>query len=142
MLDEDGGGSLSRRELQRALARVGYELSDEELETFLNEVDTDGSGDIDFSEFVQCMVGVREAKHGERNAGNPFALGRGGGGGGGGGGDGESSPVVRFKQGGGDSLVAMAAAGASPVEKFKAQSSTFDCVQDITDESDEDDDDR
>lgn len=55
LVDKDGGGSISKTELGELLDTLGVKASPEELDAMLREVDTDGSGEIDFEEFVEVM---------------------------------------------------------------------------------------
>ena len=52
---DSGGGSISKNELGELLETLGVKASPEELDAMLREVDTDGSGEIDFEEFVEVM---------------------------------------------------------------------------------------
>ncbi|KAA8518052.1 hypothetical protein F0562_015528 [Nyssa sinensis] len=52
MIDKDGDGKITRKELEALLSRVGAEpLSEEVLMMMLNEVDTDSNGCISLEEF-------------------------------------------------------------------------------------------
>jgi len=54
--DSDGGGSLDSSELKkvvRGLMKVGRkDLSDQELSAFVNNLDEDGSGSLEFNEIL------------------------------------------------------------------------------------------
>eukprot|EP00992_Anisonema_acinus_P013142 TRINITY_DN8571_c0_g1_i1.p3 TRINITY_DN8571_c0_g1~~TRINITY_DN8571_c0_g1_i1.p3 ORF type:complete len:152 (+),score=73.95 TRINITY_DN8571_c0_g1_i1:72-527(+) len=54
--DRDGGGTISTRELGVAMRRAGFNPSEEELHATIKDVDQDGSGTIDFSEFLALMA--------------------------------------------------------------------------------------
>ncbi len=56
VFDSDGSGSISRIEMKKLLKRLGQNLSDAELDAMMDEVDTDGNGEIDFEEFKSMMV--------------------------------------------------------------------------------------
>ena len=56
VFDKDGSGSISRNELKTLMKNLGQSLSDAELDAMMDEVDTDGNGEIDFQEFKQMMV--------------------------------------------------------------------------------------
>uniref|UniRef100_H2Z3W4 EF-hand domain-containing protein n=1 Tax=Ciona savignyi TaxID=51511 RepID=H2Z3W4_CIOSA len=56
IFDEDGGGDISTRELGRVMKMLGQNPSREELAKIVEEVDVDGSGTIDFDEFLIMMV--------------------------------------------------------------------------------------
>merc|ERR550514_1008149 len=57
--DKDGGGELTLKELFPLLAELGKEpknvIQRDKLTSLLEEIDEDGSGEIDFSEFLQLM---------------------------------------------------------------------------------------
>ena len=61
LLDADNTGAISRDELAELMPRMGAFLSEDELSELFNSVDTDGSGEIDFYEFLQLMARHREA---------------------------------------------------------------------------------
>lgn len=52
---KDGNGSISSKELGVAMRALGQNPTEQELLDMVNEVDIDGSGTIDFSEFCQMM---------------------------------------------------------------------------------------
>ena len=54
--DADGGGSIDSSELASVLKSLGQEASPEELAALIKIADTDGSGDIDFLEFVVLVA--------------------------------------------------------------------------------------
>ena len=64
MFDKDGGGSISVEELGQALRALGQDASEEELSRILAVVDADGSGQIEFEEFLQ-LINKELAKHTE-----------------------------------------------------------------------------
>ena len=53
--DADKSGSISTSEMGRVLKAVKMELSKLELEQLMKEADPDGSGEIDFEEFVAAL---------------------------------------------------------------------------------------
>ena len=58
----DGGGTIEGNELHNLLEGLGIKVTEEEAEDLVNEVDADGSGVIEFEEFVflmQRFLGVR-----------------------------------------------------------------------------------
>jgi voltage-gated sodium channel len=59
MMDEDGGQSISLEELYTAVVKSGVNISRRVVESLLAEVDSDGTGDLDFADFVQFVVTVR-----------------------------------------------------------------------------------
>ncbi|XP_039591274.1 troponin C, skeletal muscle-like [Polypterus senegalus] len=56
MFDSDGGGDISTKELGTVMKMLGQTPSREELDAIIEEVDEDGSGTIDFEEFLVMMV--------------------------------------------------------------------------------------
>lgn len=55
LLDPDGDGSICAEEMDAALSNVNEAVSMEKLEKSLAEVDDDGNGELDFSEFAMIM---------------------------------------------------------------------------------------
>jgi len=55
VFDVNGDGQTSKQELKDLMGKFGQHLSDEELTAVMSEVDTDGSGEIDFEEFCEIM---------------------------------------------------------------------------------------
>ena len=49
--------------------QLGFELSDEEIETMMKDVDEDGSGEIDFEEFYTMMKQLFEGDENAEQAG-------------------------------------------------------------------------
>lgn len=54
-VDLDENGHLTPGEFQKALARIGVNLSEEEVNTFIEKFDLDRSGTIDYSEFCKAV---------------------------------------------------------------------------------------
>merc|ERR1711998_773947 len=54
--DEDRSGYIDVKELKELLEKLGVELSEEELEQAFKELDSDGSGEIEFFEFVEWFT--------------------------------------------------------------------------------------
>lgn len=64
IFDRDGSGAINVRELKALMASVHQMCSDEELEQMIKTVDSDGSGEIEFSEFL-LLVSQRLAADSE-----------------------------------------------------------------------------
>ena len=62
MFDKDGSGDIEAAELGQVMRNLGQNPKETELEDMIAEVDADGSGSIDFDEFVGLM-----AKHMKNN---------------------------------------------------------------------------
>jgi len=54
--DQDRSGYIDVKELKGLLEKLGEELSDEELDQAFRELDSDGSGEIEFFEFVEWFT--------------------------------------------------------------------------------------
>merc|ERR1712195_288204 len=64
LFDADASGSIDVRELKAAMRALGFEIKNEELKKMVADVDTDGSGMIEFGEFLEMMTG----KMGEKDS--------------------------------------------------------------------------
>ena len=56
IVDQDGSGQIGKEEVTSLLKMLGAPKSDEEVEAMVKEVDADGSGEIDFGEFLVVMT--------------------------------------------------------------------------------------
>ena len=54
--DKDGGGSINTSEIGDVLRALGQRPTKAELAQMVREVDADGSGDVDFAEFLAMML--------------------------------------------------------------------------------------
>ena len=54
MFDIDGGDSISAVELTEALKYLGENPTEAEVDSMIQQVDLDGSGEVDFYEF--CVM--------------------------------------------------------------------------------------
>mmetsp|Transcript_6389 Transcript_6389/g.13797 ORF Transcript_6389/g.13797 Transcript_6389/m.13797 type:complete len:152 (+) Transcript_6389:46-501(+) len=55
LVDTDRGGSISVDELGSLMDTLGIRTTPEELKLMVQEIDSNGNGEIDFEEFVQVM---------------------------------------------------------------------------------------
>ena len=60
LFDDDGDGAITSKELGTVMRSLGQDLTEEELKDMIREVDGDGSGTIEFPEFLLMMA--RSAK--------------------------------------------------------------------------------
>lgn len=51
-LDADGSGSIGVDELEQPLIGLGFAMSRDEVDAMVSQVDEDGSGNIEFPEFL------------------------------------------------------------------------------------------
>merc|ERR1711988_2075895 len=63
--DKDGSGAISDWELRAMLQSMGQDPTDEELFDMIAEVDSDGSGEIDFSEFLKVIIAQKAKQAGQ-----------------------------------------------------------------------------
>lgn len=62
LFDQDSSGTIETTELQAVLGALGMNLSQQEIEEMVAEVDGDGSGSINFPEFVLMMADRMQPK--------------------------------------------------------------------------------
>jgi Ca2+-binding EF-hand superfamily protein len=55
--DKEGNGYISTDTLKEILKELDSKLTDEDLDNIIEEVDEDGSGTLDFDEFMDMMAG-------------------------------------------------------------------------------------
>ncbi|CAM0949060.1 unnamed protein product [Alopecurus aequalis] len=66
--DNDGDGRISAEELSTVVRSLGQSPTDEELRDMVRDVDADGNGTIEFSEFLALMSRQREAADADGSA--------------------------------------------------------------------------
>jgi len=57
LYDKEGQGFISTKILKQILHEIDENLSETELDGIIEEVDEDGSGTVDFDEFMEMMTG-------------------------------------------------------------------------------------
>ena len=55
LFDSDGGGTIDTEELARAFVNLGISDTREEVDKLVAQIDQDGSGEIEYPEFVEVM---------------------------------------------------------------------------------------
>ncbi|KAF8795770.1 Troponin C like protein [Argiope bruennichi] len=58
MYDKEGNGYINVADLREILRALDDKLTEDELDEMIAEIDTDGSGTVDFDEFMEMMTGV------------------------------------------------------------------------------------
>lgn len=53
--DENGDGKIDRNELDQVLLQMGKVLSSEEINRMMKSADKDGSGKLDYEEFIALL---------------------------------------------------------------------------------------
>mmetsp|Transcript_7370 Transcript_7370/g.16895 ORF Transcript_7370/g.16895 Transcript_7370/m.16895 type:complete len:175 (-) Transcript_7370:262-786(-) len=56
LFDSDGGGTIDIKELKAAMQSLGFESKNVDIMDLISDVDKDGSGEIDFDEFLDMMT--------------------------------------------------------------------------------------
>ncbi|KAJ3643228.1 hypothetical protein Zmor_025952 [Zophobas morio] len=57
LYDKEGNGYITTATLKEILKELDNNLSNEELDGIITEIDTDGSGTVDYDEFMEVMTG-------------------------------------------------------------------------------------
>ena len=64
LFDTDGSGTIDPKELKAAMKSLGFEAKNATIFQMITDIDKDGSGNIDFDEFLNMMtdkmVGILE----------------------------------------------------------------------------------
>ena len=55
LFDEDGDGTIDEKELGNVFRSLGQHYTRDELAEMISEIDTDGSGVVEFDEFLMLM---------------------------------------------------------------------------------------
>lgn len=74
LFDKDGDGSITTDELGIVMRNLGQSVSEESLRQMINEVDADGSGTIDFAEFLTLMARKMKTKDSQAEILNAFKI--------------------------------------------------------------------
>lgn len=57
LYDREGNGYITTKTLKEILAALDDKLNNDDLDGIIQEIDTDGSGTVDFDEFMEMMTG-------------------------------------------------------------------------------------
>merc|ERR1711935_820779 len=74
LFDNDASGQIDVRELKAAMRALGFEIKNEELKKMVTDVDNDGNGTIEFSEFLEMMTGKMGEKDSREDIEKVFKL--------------------------------------------------------------------
>lgn len=74
LVDKDKGGSISAFEVKELMGLLGRHPSMAEVEAMVAEIDIDGSGEVDFEEFLQVMAGQSSTSVSKRELTKAFRL--------------------------------------------------------------------
>merc|ERR1712161_3285 len=74
LFDADASGSIDVRELKAAMRSLGFEVKNEELKKMVADIDGDGNGTIEFSEFLEMMTGKMGEKDSREDIEKVFKL--------------------------------------------------------------------
>ena len=61
-IDLDRSGELDRTEIRELGAQLGAEMTEEELQSAMDEMDADGNGEVDLDEFLNWWTGARSSQ--------------------------------------------------------------------------------
>merc|ERR1711906_85498 len=74
LFDSDASGAIDVRELKAAMRALGFEVKNEELKKMVSDIDGDGNGTIEFSEFLTMMTGKMGEKDSREDIEKVFEL--------------------------------------------------------------------
>ncbi|XP_063685150.1 uncharacterized protein LOC134819254 [Bolinopsis microptera] len=74
IFDEDTSGTVSTGELASVMKTLGQDIDEKEVGVMISEVDSDGSGEIDFAEFCTLMARQMEKSDPEMVYKKAFAI--------------------------------------------------------------------
>ncbi|KAK9511924.1 hypothetical protein O3M35_000484 [Rhynocoris fuscipes] len=57
LYDKEGNGYITTEVMREILAELDDTIPDEDLDAMIDEIDADGSGTVDFEEFMEIMTG-------------------------------------------------------------------------------------
>ena len=62
LFDKDNDGVISADELKHVMIFLGQHPSDDDVQGMVAEVDLDGDGQINFTDFANCLITGRDAR--------------------------------------------------------------------------------
>lgn len=58
LFDADGGGSIDALEMKTVMKALGFNITKQQVEQMIAEIDIDGNGTVDFQEFLELLEGA------------------------------------------------------------------------------------
>jgi centrin-1 len=74
LFDTDGGGSIDPKELKAAMTSLGFESKNATIYQMIADLDADGTGQIEFDEFLHLMTARISEKDSREDIGKVFKL--------------------------------------------------------------------
>lgn len=74
LFDSDQGGSVDTKELKAAMTSLGFESKNGSIFQMISELDSDGNGNLDFSEWFSLMTTKIGDKNSRANYAKIFAM--------------------------------------------------------------------
>mmetsp|Transcript_6350 Transcript_6350/g.11265 ORF Transcript_6350/g.11265 Transcript_6350/m.11265 type:complete len:165 (-) Transcript_6350:156-650(-) len=74
LFDTDGSGTIDPKELKAAMQSLGFEAKNQTIYQMIGDIDKDGSGSIDFDEFLDMMTAKMSDKDSREDIQKVFNL--------------------------------------------------------------------
>merc|ERR1719238_252491 len=74
LFDTDGSGTIDPKELKSAMESLGFEAKNQTIYQMIGDIDKDGSGAIDFDEFLDMMTAKMSDKDSREDIQKVFNL--------------------------------------------------------------------
>ena len=74
LFDTDDSGTIDPKELMSAMKSLGFEAKNQVIYQMIADLDKDGSGSVDFEEFLDLMTGTLGGKDTKEDINKVFAL--------------------------------------------------------------------
>nr|XP_056701876.1 calmodulin-A-like [Euleptes europaea] len=74
LFDKDGDGAITTKELGTVMRSLGHNPTEAELQAMINDIDANGSGTVDFPEFLSLMAKRTRESAGEEEIRDAFRV--------------------------------------------------------------------